>query len=82
MDYTLHIETPLMWLNKAETWALADHDNQLELVRDHTLPCYNGLKGSGCKNCDACQLRAKGLSEFLENKTGTMKSLSQKINLR
>lgn len=82
MDYKLQIETPLMWLNKAETWALADHYNQLEFVRDHTLTCYNGIKGSGCENCDACQLRAKGLSEFLENKTGTTKSLKGKMTLR
>ncbi|MDZ5433238.1 7-cyano-7-deazaguanine synthase QueC [Pseudomonas fluorescens] len=82
MDYTLHIETPLMWLNKAETWALADHYDRLEFVRDHTLSCYNGIKGSGCEKCDACKLRAKGLSYFLENKTGTMESLNKKINLR
>ncbi|VVP65228.1 7-cyano-7-deazaguanine synthase [Pseudomonas fluorescens] len=82
MDYKLHIETPLMWLNKAETWALADHHNQLDLIRDQTLTCYNGIIGNGCKNCDACKLRAKGLSEYLENKVGTMKSLNEKINLR
>lgn len=82
MNYALHIETPLMWLNKAETWALADHYGQLEFVRDHTLSCYNGIKGSGCEKCDACKLRAKGLSYFLENKTGTMESLNKKINLR
>ncbi|WP_433736224.1 7-cyano-7-deazaguanine synthase QueC [Pseudomonas putida] len=81
LDYALHIETPLMWLNKAETWALADHYNRLEFVRDNTLTCYNGILGSGCEKCDACKLRAKGLNEFLESKTGTMKSLSQKINL-
>lgn len=82
MDYKLHIETPLMWLNKAETWALANHYDRLEFVRDQTLSCYNGILGSGCENCDACKLRAKGLREFLENRVGTMKSLSQKINLR
>ena len=66
MDYKLHLETPLMWLNKAETWALADHHKSLDLIRDHTLTCYNGIKGSGCSNCDACNLRAKGLNEFSE----------------
>lgn len=44
MDYKLRIEAPLMQLNKAETWALADHHNQLDLIRYHTLTCYNGIK--------------------------------------
>lgn len=81
MDYKLHIETPLMWLNKAETWALADHHNQLDLIRHHTLSCYNGIQGSGCADCDACNLRAKGLNEFLKNKTGIMNSLKDKLEL-
>ncbi|WP_095078046.1 7-cyano-7-deazaguanine synthase QueC [Pseudomonas sp. Irchel s3h17] len=79
MDYKLRIETPLMWLNKAETWALADHYKQLDLIRHHTLTCYNGLKGSGCANCDACNLRAEGLKNFLENPTDTKNSLKLKL---
>jgi 7-cyano-7-deazaguanine synthase len=79
MDYKLRIETPLMWLNKAETWALADHYKQLDLIRHHTLSCYNGIKGSGCTQCDACILRAKGLDEFMKNKIETMTSLKAKI---
>jgi 7-cyano-7-deazaguanine synthase len=70
-----------MWLTKAETWALADHHNKLDVVRDHTLTCYNGIKGFGCSNCDACTLRARGLTNFLENKLGTIKTLKSKINL-
>jgi 7-cyano-7-deazaguanine synthase len=81
MDYKLRIETPLMWLNKAETWALADHHKQLELIRHHTLSCYNGIKGSGCATCDACNLRAKGLEEFLDNRMETMNSLRTKLKL-
>ena len=81
MDYELRIETPLMRLNKAETWALADHYNQFELIRHHTLTCYNGIKGSGCSHCDACLLRAKGLNEFLESPTKAMKSLKLKLAL-
>lgn len=81
MDYKLHIETPLMWLNKAETWALADHHKQLDLIRNHTLSCYNGIKGSGCAKCDACSLRAKGLREFLENRVKIMNSLKNKLEL-
>ncbi|MFW0758162.1 7-cyano-7-deazaguanine synthase QueC [Pseudomonas sp. H11T01] len=82
MDYKLRIETPLMWLNKAETWALADYHKQLDLIRYHTLSCYNGIKGSGCANCDACNLRVKGLNEFLENKTEIMNSLEDKLKLK
>ncbi|NUT76263.1 7-cyano-7-deazaguanine synthase QueC [Pseudomonas sp. C1C7] len=81
MDYTLRFETPLMWLNKAEIWALADHYDKLEFVRDHTLTCYNGIKGNGCGSCDACHLRAKGLSEFLADKVGIRESLNRKMNL-
>jgi 7-cyano-7-deazaguanine synthase len=81
MDYKLRIETPLMYLNKAETWALADHHKQLDLIRDNTLTCYNGVKGNGCGDCDACSLRAKGLSTYLENKTETLSSLKNKLNL-
>ncbi|MHC8369854.1 7-cyano-7-deazaguanine synthase QueC [Pseudomonas sp. MDT1-85] len=81
MDYKLHIETPLMWLNKAETWALADHHKKLDLIRDHTLSCYNGIKGSGCANCDACNLRAKGLKAFMANRTEITNSLKTKLKL-
>lgn len=81
IDYKLCIETPLMWLNKAETWALAEYHNQLDLIRYHTLTCYNGIKGSGCANCDACNLRAKGLDEFLNNKLEIMNSIKIKLKL-
>ncbi|MFW9269538.1 7-cyano-7-deazaguanine synthase QueC [Pseudomonas sp. NR3] len=81
MDYKLSIETPLMWLNKAETWALAAYHDQLDLVRDHTLTCYNGIKGSGCGTCDACSLRAKGLDEFLDQRDKVAEALRGKIHL-
>ncbi|WP_338582074.1 7-cyano-7-deazaguanine synthase QueC [Pseudomonas sp. MAG733B] len=81
MDYKLHIQTPLMRLSKAETWALADHHQQLNLIRHETLTCYNGIKGSGCGNCDAYNLRANGLNEFLENRTQIMNNLKTKLDL-
>lgn len=80
MDYKLRIETPLMWLNKAETWALADYYNQLELVMNRTLTCYNGVVGSGCGGCDACSLRAGGLKAFTENRERISNALTNKIN--
>ncbi len=82
MEYHLRLDTPLMWLNKSETWALADHHNQLNLIREQTLTCYNGVIGSGCANCDACNLRARGLSDYLGNKTEVMNSLRSKMNLQ
>ena len=82
MDYKLRIETPLMWLNKSETWALADHYGKLELIQYHTLTCYNGVKGSGCGDCEACNLRAKGFNEYLENKSTVMKSLKEKLQIK
>jgi 7-cyano-7-deazaguanine synthase len=80
MDYKLRIETPLMWLNKAETWALADYYDQLELVMNRTLTCYNGVVGSGCGGCDACSLRAGGLKAFTENRERVINALTNKIN--
>ena len=43
MDYNFVIHTPLMWLDKAETWELADKLGGLEFVRRETLTCYNGI---------------------------------------
>ncbi|MFC0058814.1 7-cyano-7-deazaguanine synthase QueC [Vibrio inusitatus] len=78
MDYQLDIKTPLMWLNKAETWAMADHYDALEMIRDETLTCYNGIIGSGCGDCPACDLRAKGLAEYQDNADEIMASYQQK----
>ncbi|ASJ96709.1 MULTISPECIES: 7-cyano-7-deazaguanine synthase QueC [Shewanella] len=75
MDRELKLVTPLMWLNKAQTWALADKYHQLELVRDQTLTCYNGILGSGCGTCPACLLRAKGLQDYLDDKETVMAQL-------
>tara|TARA_B100001094_G_scaffold283984_1_gene297125 strand:- start:17667 stop:18356 length:690 start_codon:yes stop_codon:yes gene_type:complete len=68
MDYELDIQTPLMWLTKAETWALADQYKQLEFIKNETLTCYNGIIGTGCQSCIACDLRQKGLEAYLASK--------------
>lgn len=65
MDYTFCIETPLMWIDKADTWKLADDLGGLDLVRNMTLTCYNGIKGDGCGHCPSCKLRREGYEEFL-----------------
>jgi 7-cyano-7-deazaguanine synthase len=64
MDYEFVVETPLMWLTKAQTWQLADDLGAFDFVRDRTLTCYEGIVAGGCGTCPACQLRAKGLAEY------------------
>ena len=69
MDTRMTIETPLMWLDKAQTWALADQlggEKLIGLVVEHTHTCYMGDRqhryewGYGCGHCPACALRARG----------------------
>jgi len=79
MDKDFEFETPLMWLNKAETWALADHHDELDFVQTQSLTCYNGLVGYGCGQCPACHLRNNGLAEYLANKAQFQISLQQKL---
>lgn len=66
MDYTFVIHTPLMWIDKADTWKLSDDLGVLDLVKNETLTCYNGVIGNGCGECPACALRNKGYEIFLE----------------
>lgn len=68
MDYPFVIHTPLMWLNKAETWKLADELGAFTYIREKTLTCYNGIKGDGCGECPACLLRKAGLTAYLSEK--------------
>jgi 7-cyano-7-deazaguanine synthase len=70
-EFRLH--TPLMWRNKAATWALA-HElggaGLVDLIREHSHTCYLGERGDrhdwgyGCGECPACSLRAKGWREY------------------
>jgi len=66
MDYNFVIHTPLMWLNKKETWELADKLGCIDIVKNETLTCYNGIVGDGCGECPACKLRLKGYEEYLK----------------
>jgi 7-cyano-7-deazaguanine synthase len=68
MEYPFVIHTPLMWLNKKETWELADRLQAFEYIRERTLTCYNGVMGDGCGTCPACKLRHKGLQEYLQTR--------------
>lgn len=69
LDTRLVIETPLMWLDKAATWALAQQlggETLADLLCEHTHTCYLGERtqrhewGYGCGTCPACALRASG----------------------
>ena len=73
MDRSIIIETPLMWLDKAETWQLAaDLGGQalVDLIVDETHTCYKGERlrrhawGYGCGECPACQLRKAGFDKW------------------
>lgn len=68
MEEQFVIHTPLMWIDKCQTWALADELGVLDLVRQRTLTCYNGVPGDGCGHCPACKLRREGLEKYLEQK--------------
>lgn len=68
MDYNFVIHTPLMWLDKAQTWELADKLGVIDTIYNKTLTCYNGIKGEGCGHCPACFLRRRGYEQYIESK--------------
>ncbi len=74
MDKRFLIETPLMWIDKADTWRLADSiggSRLVDLIIEHTHTCYLGDRehrhawGYGCGACPACELRARGYAGFV-----------------
>lgn len=65
MDYEFEVITPLMWIDKKETWKMADDLGVFDIIRQETLTCYNGVKGDGCGDCPACRLRRKGMEAYL-----------------
>ncbi len=65
MEEQFVIHTPLMWMDKAQVWALSDELGVFDLVREKTVTCYNGVVGDGCGECPSCRLRKKGLEDYL-----------------
>ncbi|HWE22084.1 MAG TPA: 7-cyano-7-deazaguanine synthase QueC [Hyphomicrobiaceae bacterium] len=74
MDAPFTIETPLMWIDKAGTWALAADLGGapfVDLIVEHTHTCYTSDRttrhawGYGCGQCPACLLRAKGWEKWI-----------------
>lgn len=68
MDYHFEIITPLMWIDKEETWELADQLGVFDLIREETLTCYNGVIGTGCGECPSCKLRQRGLEHYMKRR--------------
>ncbi|WP_434718138.1 7-cyano-7-deazaguanine synthase QueC [Paraburkholderia sp. A1BS-2L] len=79
MDQPLIIETPLMWLDKADTWRMAEHlggEVLVDVIRAETHTCYIGDRatqhdwGFGCSQCPACELRKRGYSAYIGEPLG------------
>ncbi|MGM9928106.1 MAG: 7-cyano-7-deazaguanine synthase QueC [Lysinibacillus sp.] len=68
MDNTFVVHTPLMWIDKAATWEMADQLGKLDYIREKTLTCYNGIIGDGCGECPSCKLRSNGLHAYLNRR--------------
>ena len=71
------IATPLMWLDKAATWELAQRlggETLVDIIRQDTHTCYRGERGElhawghGCGHCPACELRARGYEAWMAGK--------------
>jgi 7-cyano-7-deazaguanine synthase len=82
MAMDIAIDTPLMWIDKAATLAMAEEiggQDLLTLVVEDTHSCYLGDRtrrhdwGYGCGACPACDLRAAGYKKFIEQRRGTRK---------
>lgn len=73
METRLVVDTPLMWIDKAQTWRMAQElggEGLVELIRRDTHSCYLGDRstlhdwGHGCGTCPACDLRKRGWETF------------------
>lgn len=76
LDSPMTVDTPLMWIDKAQTWALAEQlggEPLIDLIVEHTHTCYMGDRsqrhewGYGCGLCPACDLRRKGYDEWVKS---------------
>ena len=74
LDRRVTVHTPLMWIDKAATWKLAEDlggQGLVDLIREETVSCYEGDRshrhdwGYGCGVCPACDLRAKGYQKYV-----------------
>jgi 7-cyano-7-deazaguanine synthase len=77
LDKRVSIHTPLMWVDKADTFAMAEQIGGkafLDLVIEDSHSCYLGDRtkrhawGYGCGECPACELRAQGFAKFMSRR--------------
>ncbi|PBJ07141.1 7-cyano-7-deazaguanine synthase QueC [Pseudomonas sp. ACN5] len=77
MDAPVIIETPLMWLDKAQTWRLAENlggQDFVSLIQEESHTCYLGTRqqkhdwGYGCGTCPACELRKTGYEQYIQER--------------
>ena len=75
MDHRFLIDTPLMWIDKADTWRMAEQlggQALVDLIVEHSHTCYLGDRahrhawGWGCGRCPACELRARGWAAYAD----------------
>jgi 7-cyano-7-deazaguanine synthase len=80
MDCPMVVETPLMWIDKAATWAMADALGGaalVDIITEHTHTCYRGDRsvrhpwGYGCGECPACDLRKAGFDSHIFKREAT-----------
>jgi 7-cyano-7-deazaguanine synthase len=80
MDRRFLLETPLMWIDKATTWRMAEDlggEALVRLIQEHTHTCYLGDRehrhdwGYGCGSCPACELRARGWERYRAARAGS-----------
>ncbi|MBI1394061.1 MAG: 7-cyano-7-deazaguanine synthase QueC [Alphaproteobacteria bacterium] len=78
LDADMRLETPVLRLSKAASWALAADiggDALVELIREASHTCYRGNRtpnawGHGCGDCPACRLRAEGWADYAAGRNG------------
>ena len=65
LDWPVRFVAPFLHKTKAQEWALAAKLGILDVIKNETVTCYNGIPGTGCGKCPACRLRNAGLREYL-----------------
>ena len=78
MEWPFRIVTPFMDASKADEWALAERLGIIDVIRERTVTCYNGIPGNGCGECPACRLRRRGYEEFMRARAGGNKKNTAK----
>ena len=71
LDWPIQIVTPFMHMTKADEWGLADRLGIMDVIRNETLTCYNGIPGEGCGGCPACKLRNRGYAEYIRRRNSS-----------